>query len=65
MDNLNSKKFIVAVLLILCSFALVVIGKLDPTGWMAFVGSVGAGYFGVNLGSQYIGKSDTKTVSNP
>lgn len=47
--NLKSRKFIVAMALILISSIFTGLGMMDVNTWMFFTGAVGAAYLGVNI----------------
>lgn len=48
-SNLKSRKFIVAMTLILISSIFTGLGMMDVDTWMFFTGAVGAAYLGVNI----------------
>lgn len=48
-SNLKSRKFIVAITLILISSIFTGLGMMDVDTWMFFTGAVGAAYLGVNI----------------
>ena len=47
--NIKSRKFIVAMTLILISSVYTGLGMMDVDTWMVFTGAVGAAYLGVNI----------------
>ncbi len=47
--NLKSRKFIVAMTLILISSIFTGMGMMSILEWMGFTGAVGAAYLGVNI----------------
>ncbi len=63
MDNLNSKKFILSGVLIVCATVLVVMNKLDALSWITFTGAVFAAYTGANLGEQYMNRDTPEQTS--
>lgn len=52
LDNLNSKKFLFGILLVVLSFVFVLVGKMSATDWITFVGVVGGMYVVINVATQ-------------
>jgi hypothetical protein len=47
--NLQSRKFVISMTLILISSLFTGLGMMDVDTWMMFTGAVGAAYLGVNI----------------
>lgn len=56
MNNLTSRKFIYAILVVIMAFSMVIMGKVEPKVFLDFASLIGGIYVVGNLGSKIIDK---------
>lgn len=56
MSDLTSRKFLLTILVLVMSYALVILGKVDAKEWMTIAVIASGIYSGANVMSDYVNK---------